>query len=362
VNILFVGRNAKIGGGTTFRLNISRGLKPLGHHTVIACMGGEMLPRFRELGVPHVWTPPPPWGGPWIERAIRAHSIDVVHASNASPGRAAEWACLRTGKPLVLSVHGMLGNTDHHYSCLRLARRIIAFEDIGVQRLGRRQVIDMAKVLHLPRPIEHRPQLPPDDGPFRVIYVGRLSKRKGEVALNLLEGFRRFHAAHPASTLTLLGDGTRLADLRRAARELNSQRGEDAVRVLGAVPEPLPLIAASHVLVGAGYASLEAVMQGVAVIGAGFWGFGVVDQDNFREAIGCNCGDVGGKWEMTPENFAAALETLHAAWTAGGSRERHWRLDRFVAEEHAYDRVAARLETIYREVLEEAAATPGSAR
>ena len=105
-------------------------------------------------------------------------------------------------------------------------------------------------------------------------------------------------------------------------------------------------------MVGASYCALEAIMQGVAVIGAGFWGYGPIDQDNLRDAMVWNFGDVGGKWEMTADNFEEALTDMHAAWVENRDRERYWRLDRLIEEDHALDRVAERLESIYHSVLQ----------
>jgi glycosyltransferase involved in cell wall biosynthesis len=356
MRILYVGRNAKIGGGTTFRLNISRGLRRRGHEIWVACLPGEVLPRFREIGVNYVFTPPAPWGGPWIERAVRANRIDVVHASNTTPGRAAQWACLRTGTPMVMSVHGMLGKNDHHATCLQLARRILSFEEVAVEKLARKGTIDTSKVILLRRPIEHRPQFPDDGGPFRIVAVSRLSKRKGQNVLNLLAAFERFQQVVPDSTLQILGDGTLLGTVKRAAGEYNRKQGKEAISVLGSVPEPVPIVGRAHILVGASYCALEAIMQGVAVIGAGFWGYGIVTDENLRDAMKWNFGDVGGPWEMSTGSFLDALTALHGSWESGRERERYWRLDRLIEDDHSLDNVAARIEAIYEDVLREAAA------
>jgi glycosyltransferase involved in cell wall biosynthesis len=354
MRILYVGRNARIGGGTTFRLNISRGLRQRGHDIWLAAQPGEVLPRYREIGVGYVWTPPAPWGGPWIANAIRKHRIDLVHASNATPGRAAEWACTRTGTPMVMSVHGILGRNDHTQTCLQRARRIITFEEVAVKNLeAHHERFDPRKIVLLRRPIEHRPQLPRDDGEFRIVGVSRLSKRKGQNVINLLRAFQRFREQVPNSTLKLLGDGTLLGEIRRLAAEYNRHAGVTAVDVLGAVPEPVPIVGTAHVLVGASYCALEAIMQGVAVVGAGFWGYGLIDQENLRDAMAYNFGDVGGPWEMSEENFLAALGQLHSVWTSGTDRERYWRLDRLIEEDHALERVAGRLESLYEDVLRE---------
>lgn len=355
MRILYVGRSAKIGGGSTFRYNIGRGLRSRGHEVWVASQPGEMVPRFRQAGVPFVWTPPAPWGGPWIEWAIRTHRIELVHASNATPGRAAEWACLRTGTPLVMSVHGLLGKKDHTATCLQRARRILTFEEVAVERLARhRELFDPGKILLLRRPIERRPHRPGETGPFRIVGVGRMSKRKGRNALNLIEAFRRFRGTVPEATLDVLGDGSILREVRRAAAECNLATGTESVRVHGAVPDPAPLVAGAHVLFGASYCALEAIMQGIAVVGAGFWGYGIISDENLREAMSWNFGDVGGPWEMTVDNFHHALLHLHGAWTGGPvSRAPYWGLDRLIREEHALENVVARIEAVYKEVLGE---------
>ncbi len=360
MKILYVGRNARIGGGTTFRLNISRGLRKRGHEIWLASQPGEVLPRYREIGVGYVWTPPPPWGGWWIANAIRKHGIELVHASNTTPGTAAEWACDRTGVPMVMSIHGILGKNDHLATCLQKARRIMTFEEEAVRNLeAHADRFDISKIRLLRRPIEHKPQFPRDDGGFRIVAVGRLSRRKGQNALNLLAAFQEFRKEVPAATMQFLGDGTLLGELRKRCDAYNREAGRKVVEVLGSVPEPVPIVGNAHVLVGASYCALEAIMQGVAVVGAGFWGYGIIDDTNLRDAMAYNFGDVGGPWEMTTENFLRALRTLYAEWTENTRREKHWRLDRLIEEDHSLDRVAQRLESIYEEVLTEAGARGG---
>jgi glycosyltransferase involved in cell wall biosynthesis len=365
VRILYVGRNAKIGGGTTFRLNIARGLIARGHQVWLACRPGEVLPLYRQAGVHYVWTPPALLSAPFIRRAIRRHEIDLVHASNTTPGDAAARACGRTGTPLVLSIHGLLHRNDRHRRCLSAARRILTFEEAAVSQIERhREFVDLDRVTLLRRPIEHRPRIPSDDAVFNIVYVGRMSRRKGQHALSVIGAFREFAAAVPEARLDLLGNGTLLPEVRRAADRANQERGGVVVRAPGAVPDPAPVVGRAHVVVGASYAALEAIMQGVAVIGAGFWGYGPVTAANLRDAMKTNFGDSGGDWPMTGENFLAALRELRAAWLAGeadpSARERFWRLDRLIASEHSIESVARRIEGIYADVLT-AAAQPSQA-
>src|SRR5947209_854909 len=147
MNILYVGRNAKIGGGATFRLNIARGLIARGHRVWVACRPGEVLPRYRQEGIGYVWTPPPPLSVPFILHAIRRLRIDLVHASNTTPGDAAAFACARARVPLILSIHGLLHRNDRHHACLRAAAKILTFEEAAVTQIERhRDYLDVDNV------------------------------------------------------------------------------------------------------------------------------------------------------------------------------------------------------------------------
>jgi len=360
MRILYVGRNARIGGGSTFRLNVGRGMQERGHQTWLAAWPGEVLPRYRAAGIGYVWTPPPPWGGPWILRALRRQQIDLVHASNPSPGMAAQWACRRAGVPLVISIHGLLSTRHRDKSCLQTARRIITFEDAAVSHLKRvfPNEVDPTKIVHVRRPIVHEPRQPAEEGGFRIVHIGRVSKRKGVNALECIKAFAEFRQQAPNSRLDILGDGTLLGEVRQAAEAYNQSQGEEAIGVHGSVPDPLPLVGSAHVVIGAGYCALEALMQGIAVIGAGFRGYGVITRENVLHAMKTNSGDSnfrpeGPPWEITAANFLAALRRLHAAWQSGDEvqRRQYWRLDEELAPLHSVDAVCAHLEGIYSEVL-----------
>ena len=71
MRIMLVGRNAQIGGGSTFRYNIGRGLAGRGHHVAIAAFGGPMVRRYREAGLHFHWSPPFPICAPILANAIK---------------------------------------------------------------------------------------------------------------------------------------------------------------------------------------------------------------------------------------------------------------------------------------------------
>jgi glycosyltransferase involved in cell wall biosynthesis len=349
MRILLVGRNAKIGGGSTFRLNIGGGMIARGHEISVAALGGPMVRRYRDAGIRFHWVPPWTFCAGLLANVIRRERIDLVHASNTTAGDLALLGSQRAGVPLIVSLHNTISKHEAEHPCLKEARRILVFDSGAAESAGRfGHLFDTGKIIRVPRPVLHRPQ----EGlsPIDVAYVARLSSRKGKVCLSLIEGFADFARANPGASLTILGDGSMKRDVERAAAKVSAETSS-RITVHGQVLDPSALLRQTGIVVGAGYAALESVMQGRAVIGAGFKGYGLLTADNVINSVECNFGDTVGRWEMTPANFLEALTTLRAGWDAPETRQQYWHLDRILAPIHSIDAVAARLEAIYADVL-----------
>jgi GT2 family glycosyltransferase/glycosyltransferase involved in cell wall biosynthesis len=353
LRVLYVGRNAAIGGGSTFRLNVGGGLIERGHFVALASLGGPMVQRYRGAGIAFNWVPPNTLCAPLLTQALRRHRIDLVHACNTTAGDLAQEACARAGIPFVVSLHNTISTNEAQRPCLKEARRIIVFDSGAAQSAGKfGHEFDTKKLVRMARLVEHRPADLSRVSPIHVAYVGRLSRRKGQVVLSLMEGFRTFALENPGARLTVLGDGSMGRDVSRRAAEIAKETGS-SIEMTGQALDPYALLDTSGIIVGAGYAALEAIMHGRAVIGAGFKGYGVVREANVHDAVECNFGDTVRRWEMTPENFLAALRELRAAWDDPEERNKLWGLDRLLAPIHGIEAVAERLEGIYREVLAE---------
>jgi hypothetical protein len=139
--------------------------------------------------------------------------------------------------------------------------------------------------------------------------------------------------------------------VRRAGREVNQRHGRELLQVTGPLTDPWPILRGAVLVIGGGYAALESLIHGKAILGAGFLGFGVVNADNIRRAIAANFGDSAGGWEPSTEAFLAAFREIHAGFTDPARRDDYCRLDRIVGEEHTIERVSGHLEQIYQEVL-----------
>jgi len=355
MRILLVGRNAKIGGGSTFRLNIGRGLIARGHEVSVAALGGPMVRRYRDAGIRYHWVPPWKFCASLLTRVIGQGRIDLVHASNTTAGDVALLASQSTGVPFLVSLHNTITRSEAEHPCLKAAQRILVFDSGAAESAGRfSHEFDTSKILRVPRPVLHAPREEQGEeeglSPLDVAYVARLSSRKGKVCLSLVEAFRDFARANPGASLSILGDGSMTSEVTRAASTVSTETGA-RITVHGQVLEPSSILRKTGIVVGAGYAALEAVMEGRAVIGAGFKGFGLLTAENVIDSVECNFGDTVGKWEMTAPNFLEALTMLRAGWDDPVARSQYWGLDRILAPIHSIDAVAARLEAIYAELL-----------
>jgi glycosyltransferase involved in cell wall biosynthesis len=352
MKILLMGRDFGIGGGTTFRLHLAGGLIGRGHEVWVAGQPGPMVRSFAEAGAHPVKVLPSPFCRMQLRRLLHHRAIDIMHASNVGRGDDAAYLREQTGKPFVLSIHGLLAPSEIRRRCLSLAPRLIAFDEAVFECLKRVPSVDPRRVVHARLPFPRRSDIEiPADGTFPVVVIGRLSRRKSQIALHVIEAFERFHARVPVARLTVIGGGSQTARVRQAGREANRRLGQAPIQVVGALADPWPYLRGAAVVIGGGYAALESLLQGKGIIGAGFLGFGAVTADNVRQADAVNFGDAGGEWEPTPEALLAALHELHAGFTDPALRGRYYHLDRILGEEHSVERVVAEIERLYEAVI-----------
>lgn len=351
MNIMFLGRDLRIGGGTTFRLNVSRGLMARGHQVWVAGQPGEMARRLAEAGVRPVVVLPSPLNRVQLRRVVRREGIDLIHASNVGRGDDATALHERTGIPYVVSIHGLLAPRETRYRCLGLAPRLIAFDESVLECLKRVKSVDHDRLRLVRRPILRRPDAQiPEDGRFPIVVIGRLSRRKSQIALNVIRAFEQFVQEVPGAHLSVIGGGSQIAPVRRAGSEANQRQGRELIQVTGPLTDPWPTLRTAALVIGGGYAAMESLIHGKAILGAGFLGFGIVNADNVREARAANFGDSAGDWETSTEGFLAAFREIHVGLNDPTRREHYCHLDRIIGAEHTIESVSSHLERIYQEV------------
>ena len=352
MRLLLVGRNAQVGGGSTFRYNVGRGLRASGHEVAIAAGWGPMSRRYREAGLHYHFSPPYRAFVSRLAWIARRERCDLIHASNTTVGDIALAVADRLGVPLLVSLHNTIADHEARHPCLKRAGRIVVFDE-GARASAAKfhSEFDPGKLVVHPRPVERTELRPETVSPLRLAYVGRLSSRKGRVALSVIEGFAALARDHPEADLAILGDGSMLGRVREEARRV-TRSGAGTVRVLGRLLDPEAALRDRGVIIGAGYAALESLMRGRAVVGAGFHGFGPIERADLDAAVAANFGDTAHRWDMTGPAFAAAFRLLAAAWDSGEGRSRFWSLDDGLAARHSIEAVAARFEATYYELLQ----------
>lgn len=349
MKILFVGRNAKVGGPSTFVYRACLGLRARGHEVHFAAQGGPMTPRFREAGAHfhRVW--PTPFNRWQLRGLLQNGGFDVVHACNPTAGDDVVRALPSHHAPaFVVSIHGVLKDEIQGNACLHKAAQIIAFDPKALARLRKFAFLKGRELQRVYRPVETREVGVMQAG--RVIAVGRLSQTKGRVALAAVNAVGELRQEFPELTLGVVGDGKMKATIEARAQEINAQHGAKVVEMLGMQVDPFGAMSRAQAVVGAAYVALEALMHEIPVVGAGFEAFGVVTPANLIEAVDCNFGD--GMPGLHPDTTTALLrdglrEVLTRYQTPDGRAQLRQMRAQLEAH-HSLDSVAQQLETIYK--------------
>ena len=234
-------------------------------------------------------------------RQLRTWKPDVMHAHFAVPTGLLAWAAHRlTAVPYVLTAHlgdvpgGVPDQTERLFRLIDpIARQIWSraaavtavssfVQDLAERAYGRRPVrilngIDLSRE---PAPVSKT-------GPARgLLFVGRFSSQKRP--LFLVEALARLEAQN--WTLTMIGDGPLMGEVRARIREL---RLEDRVTLTGwldAVEVRRHLRAADIFCIpstseGLPVAAIEALQHGLAIVGSAIPGLADVVEDGVNGSL-----------------------------------------------------------------------------
>lgn len=181
-----------------------------------------------------------------------------------------------------------------------------------------------------------------DQGPRRVLAMGRLSFEKGFD--QLIEAFGRIAGSHPDWSLTILGEGPERGRLQRLAAQLGL---EQRVSLPGLVKEPRPWLVGAHAFAlpsrheGYPNALLEAMAAGLPAVAFDCPSGPADIIDDGRNGLLVPPGDVA--------RFAAALGRLA---DSAAERVRLGSNARAVAVTHAPGRILARWTELLKGVVD----------
>ena len=315
MRILLVATRMGIGGAETHILTLSRALKKRGHHVCILSSGGAYLPALISAQIEHIILP---LDRKDVRSVIKSYReiwkiategrFDVVHAHGRIPAFICGMLSRRAGfPPFAVTAHGFYDPAPPRRALTLWGRRNIAVSEDVKNFIVQKYKLDPACIDVITNGVDT--DVPPhQDSPrLRIVTASRLDSDTALTPALLCELMPRIRRDFPEldPTLTVVGGGSKLPELREAARLANSQ-SPGAVTVAGNALDMPSILARADIFVGSSRAALEAMAASVPVILCSDMGCdGVLDETNLRRAEDTNFTCRGGA--------PAELETLRLA-------------------------------------------------
>ena len=292
-----------VGGISSYLLTLAGGLKQKGHQIYLASSGGELQDKFIQAGITIFKVPlktkneisPKILISFWkLKKFSRELNIDIIHSHSRTTQVVGCWLGRALARPHIFTCHGFFKP--------KLMRRIFGCwgqKVIAVsQPVKDHLIIDFklkeskVKVINngidtknfgdfSAREIVRKSLAPPDA--FLVGIIARLSDVKGH--LYLIQAMSEVVKNFPSARLLIIGQGKMKAAL---IKEIASLGLKNSVRIMAEVQNTKDLLAAMDIFVmpslqeGLGLALMEAMAQGVAVVGSAVGGIKSLIQDRLN--------------------------------------------------------------------------------
>ncbi|MCH2547264.1 MAG: glycosyltransferase family 4 protein [Alphaproteobacteria bacterium] len=210
--ILQVLPEMRAGGVERGTVEIADAIVKTGWKAIVVSAGGAMVHHLKHVGATHIELPVQTKNplkmrsnAQSLERIIKEHKVDIVHARSRAPAWSAYWACQKTDARFVTTFHGtynfdnkwkhryneimtkgmsviaisgfiqehILANYEVDKSRLRLIHRGVDMEKFTHDRITGMRVAELAKSWHMPEDI-HMPV---------ILCPGRITRWKGQHVL-----------------------------------------------------------------------------------------------------------------------------------------------------------------------------------
>lgn len=360
-----------LGGAETHVISLAKALQQRGVRVLVASNGGRLVKQLTAAGITHFQVAlhaRRPIGILQSARAVgqivREQAVDLMHAHARIPAWVGSKVAAKTGVPLVTTYHGMY-NPHWFLRMFTVAgeQTIAVSQDVRqhlVQRLGvpAGQVTVISNGIDesefaLARPVDVR----------KLLYVSRLSDRRGGTALTLMRAVNRLAPAYPGLSLRVAGSGNRLPEVQRLADQLNQALGQPVFTALGGRTDVAQLMAEAGLVVGVGRVALEAIVSGKPLIVASEYGsYGLLGADRLDFAEGHNFSGRGANAPTDERTLAEQLAQVLSQPEWAGQQAaaiRELAIDRY-----SINAVVKQVIQVYRRVLPDfpEACTEGDAK
>jgi glycosyltransferase involved in cell wall biosynthesis len=366
------------GGVERGTLDIARVLVAEGWQALVASSGGAGEKELREIGGTFIQLPLH-GKNPLILRAnigrlqrlIRSHKVDLVHARSRAPAWSAYFAAKRCKVPFVTTFHGVYEGSEQWFkrrynAIMARGQRVIAISQYVADHIRDRYGVGPDRLRVIPRGIDVATFDPEQVDPARraalaerwrlpegvrvVMLPGRVTRIKGhQLLLRAIERMSR----RDFVCLMVGSVEPRTSYVSEVEALIGALGLSDVVRMVGTCDDmPAALSLADFVVVpsigpeGFGRVSVEAQAMGKAVIAADIGG---LSETVMPAATG---------WLVPPNDageLAQALE-LALAMPDDARARLATRARRFVARNFTLEQMGRRTLAVYRELLEDQSA------
>jgi len=317
--VLLLSMSLDLGGAETHVISLAKALRRQGMRVLVASNGGRLVEQLVKDQIPHFQVAlhaRKPLGILHsilqVRRIVQEHRVDLMHAHARIPAWVGNIVSRQTGVPMVTTYHGLY--SAHWF--LRMFT-VAGRQTIAVSQDVRRHLIER---LGVPAEQVTVIQNGIDESEFgesapvalhRMLYVSRMSDRRGGTALVLMRAVAALAAAYPELSLTVVGGGNRLAEVERLAEELNQRLGRPVFIVLGGRSDVSQLMASAGLVIGVGRVALEAIISGKPLIIASEYGsYGFLTADRLGFADGHNFSGRGAAAETCEPVLADQINSL----------------------------------------------------
>lgn len=165
MKILQVIPNLDTGGAERGCLDVAIALQQRGHQAFVATAGGRLVKPLQAAGA--VWLELPvdrksPWtiwkNSRQLNKLIKKHDIDLIHARSRAPAWSAYWSAQQTGIPFVTTFHGTYNFNNpvkkYYNSIMTKGDTVIAISQCIAQHIQDHYVVNPQKIVIIPRAID----------------------------------------------------------------------------------------------------------------------------------------------------------------------------------------------------------------
>jgi len=361
VNILFIANHLNVGGISSYLLTLASGLKQKGHRVYLVSSGGELEDKFIRAGIILLKAPlntkseisPKIFFSFWkLKKIIRDLKIDLIHSHSRTTQVLGELLGRVSAKPHIFTCHGFFKSRlsrrffggwgqkviaislqvkEHLVVDFKLDEKLISIIHNGIDT---KNFGDFSNRDNLRRQLS-------EGADFLVGIIARLSDVKGHTYL--IAAMQEVIKNFPKTKLLIIGQGKTREVLIKETRDLGL---ESSIVFIPEAKDTKVLLAAMDIFVmpslqeGLGLALMEAMAQGLAVVGSEVGGIKTLIEDKVNGLL------------VPPANAPALAEAMIVLLKSPQLRmSLGLRAREFIAANFSQEEMVDKTEIVYQQVL-----------